>query len=106
MMPGFLELPGENFDLGPEQGLITWSFCVAKISLSINGIEKASDIGLPEGGKKNILSCQFLARHLILVSKLLIIDKKKHFKSERLHQVSTTYISATRGGSPDEVSLE
>ena len=49
---GFLAPGGEEFNPGPETGLITQSFCVTKFYYSIKEIEKASDIGIRRGQKE------------------------------------------------------
>ena len=50
--PGFLAPGGEEFNPGPDRGLIAPSFCVIKFYLSIKEIEKASDIGIRRGPKE------------------------------------------------------
>ena len=87
MVSEFLVSRGENFDLGPETRLDHSGLLGSKILLKYKW-DRESFWHRLQKGVENIPPCQFLARHLILVSKLLIIDKRNISNLRELHQVS------------------
>ena len=94
----FLACRWEYFNLGPETRLDHLELLCSKVLLK-HKTDKASDNRQQKGAEK-IAPCQFLARHLMPVSKLLIIDSRNSSRLRELHQVSLPLHTYLHKGSP------